>query len=85
MPSGNVKSLPVTSATATCIGTRPVRQSVLEPMAAAKPVVIRRYAEMTHQNVGAELAGLPDLIAASEDEYVGIAERLLQNPGKRRL
>ena len=54
-------------------------QSVLEPMAAAIPVVIRRYEEVSHQNVGAELAGHPDLIAASEDEYVGIAERLLQN------
>ena len=59
-------------------------QSVLEPMAAAKPVVIRRFAEVTHHNVGAELAGLPDLIAASEDEYVGIAERLLENPDLRR-
>jgi hypothetical protein len=58
-------------------------QSVLEPMAAAKPVVIRRYAEVSHLNVGAELAGLPDLIAASEDEYVGIAERLLENPDLR--
>ncbi|HYR43803.1 MAG TPA: glycosyltransferase family 4 protein, partial [Terriglobia bacterium] len=59
-------------------------QSVLEPMASAKPVVIRRYAEVTHQNVGAELAGLPDLNAASDDEYVEIAQRLLQNPDLRR-
>ena len=59
-------------------------QSVLEPMAAAKPVVIRRYAEVTHQNVGAELGGLPDLIAASDDEYVAIAERLLERPDLRR-
>jgi glycosyltransferase involved in cell wall biosynthesis len=58
-------------------------QSVLEPMAAAKPVVIRRYAEESHYNVGAELAGLPDLIAASEEEYVGIAQRLLENPDLR--
>jgi glycosyltransferase involved in cell wall biosynthesis len=59
-------------------------QSVLEPMAAAKPVVIRRYTEETHQNVGAELTGVPDLIATSEDEYVEIAGRLLQNPELRR-
>jgi hypothetical protein len=59
-------------------------QSVLEPMAAAKPVIIRRYAEETHQNVGAELGGIADLIAASEDEYVEIAGRLLQNPDLRR-
>lgn len=59
-------------------------QSVLEPMAAGKPVVIRRYAHETHQNVGAELGGLPDLIAGSDDEYVTIAERLLQDPDLRR-
>jgi Glycosyl transferases group 1 len=58
-------------------------QSVLEPMAAGKPVVIRKYSEETHQNVGAELAGLPDLIAANEQEYVAIAERLLENPHLR--
>ena len=31
-----------------------------------------------------ELAGLPDLIAASDDEYVAIAERLLERPDLRR-
>jgi glycosyltransferase involved in cell wall biosynthesis len=59
-------------------------QSVLEPMAAGKPVVIRRYAHETHQNVGAELGGIPDLIAASDDQYAAIAERLLQDPDVRR-
>src|SRR5207249_3318273 len=49
-------------------------QSVLEPMAAGKPMVIRQFAHKTHQNVGAELAGVPDLIAGSDDEYVAIAE-----------
>ncbi len=53
-------------------------QSVLEPMAAGKPVVIRRYVEASHYNVGAELAGLPDLIAGSEHEYIAIADRLLR-------
>ena len=59
-------------------------QSVLEPMAAAKPVVIHRYARVTHQNVGAELAGLKELIADSDDEYIAIVERLLPNPELRR-
>jgi predicted O-linked N-acetylglucosamine transferase (SPINDLY family) len=59
-------------------------QSVLEPMAAAIPVVIRQYAEVSHRNVGAELAGLPDLIAANEDDYIRIAERLIEHPDLRR-
>jgi predicted O-linked N-acetylglucosamine transferase (SPINDLY family) len=58
-------------------------QSVLEPMAAGKPVVIRQYNEETHQNVGAELARIPELIAAGEDEYVEVAGRLLRDPDLR--
>jgi len=60
-------------------------QSVLEPMAAGKPMVIRHFAHKTHQNVGAELAGVPDLIAGSDDEYVAIAERLLRDPDLRKM
>jgi hypothetical protein len=61
-------------------------QSILEPMAAAKPTVIRQYPELSHHlNVGAELADIPELIAGNDDEYVDIANRLIESPdlGKR--
>ena len=56
----------------------------MEPMAAAKPVVVRRYPEVTHLNVGSELVGAPELIAATDDEYVRIARRLIEDPELRR-
>ena len=58
-------------------------QSILEAMAASIPPVIRKYPHATHFNVGAELADMPDLIAGSEDEYVRIASRLIDNPDLR--
>ena len=59
-------------------------QSVLEPMAAAKPVVILRHAEATHFNAGAELAGLEEVSANTEDGYVELAARLIADPALRR-
>ena len=58
-------------------------QSVLEAMAASIPTVIRKYPHATHHNVGAELAQIPDLLAGDEDEYVQIANRLIDNPDVR--
>ena len=58
-------------------------QSVLEPMAAGKPVLIRQYAEVSHFNAGAELSGVPDLIADSDEDYVETAARLIESPELR--
>ncbi len=58
-------------------------QSVLEAMAASIPTVIRKYPHATHHNVGAELAEIPDLLADDEDEYVRIADRLIDAPHLR--
>jgi len=58
-------------------------QSILEAMAASIPPVIRKYPHATHYNVGAELAEMPDLLAGSEDEYVEIAGRLIDDPSLR--
>ena len=59
-------------------------QSVLEPMAAAKPVVILRHAEATHCNAGAELADIEEVSVYTEDDYVELAARLIENPALRR-
>ena len=58
-------------------------QSVLEPMAAAKPVVILRHREATHFNAGAELAGLEEVLADSEDGYVELATRFIKDVALR--
>ena len=58
-------------------------QSVLEAMAASIPTVIRKYPHATHHNVGAELVEIPDLLAADEDAYVRIADRLIDDPDLR--
>ncbi len=58
-------------------------QSILEPMSIAKPVVVLKYAEATHFNAGAELAGIPEAVVDSEDEYVELASRLIEDPGLR--
>lgn len=69
-----------------CLNSFPVSggQSVLEPMAAGKPVVILRYPSASHFNAGAELAGIPELIADSEAGYIEIAERLIRSSDLRR-
>ncbi len=59
-------------------------QSVLEPMAAATPVVILRHPEATHFNAGAELAGMEEVSANDEVEYVELAARLIAEPELRR-
>ena len=58
-------------------------QSVLEPMAAAKPVVILRHREATHFNAGAELAGLEEVLADSEDGYLELATRFIKDAALR--
>lgn len=58
-------------------------QSVLEPMAAGKPVVIRRYPTTSHFNAGAELSGIPAMIADSDEDYVQTAARLIESPDLR--
>jgi len=58
-------------------------QSILEAMAASIPAVIRKYPHATHYNVGAELAGLPELLADSEDDYVQITGELIREPAFR--
>jgi predicted O-linked N-acetylglucosamine transferase (SPINDLY family) len=59
-------------------------QSVLEPMAAAKPVVIFRHAKATHCNAGAELAGIEEVSVYSADDYVELAAKLIEDPALRR-
>ena len=53
--------------------------SILEAMAAGKPVVVLKYPPDSHYNSGAELVGVQDLIAANEQQYVALADRLIGN------
>jgi len=61
----------------------PDGSAVLEAMGAGKPMVVLRDAPDSLYNSGAELVGLPDLIASTEFEYIEIAERLLGNSALR--
>jgi len=57
--------------------------SILEAMGAGKPVVVLGYPADSHYNSGAELVGIPDLIAADRSKYIEIADRLIRNPSQR--
>ncbi len=57
--------------------------SLLEAMAAGKPIVVLRFPPDSHYNSGAELVGVRELIAPGEAGYVEIADRLLRNPALR--
>ncbi len=57
--------------------------SLLEAMGAGKPIVVLKYPPDSHYNSGAELVGIPELIARSEAEYPDIADRLIRNPSVR--
>jgi hypothetical protein len=57
--------------------------SILEAMGAGKPVVVLRFPPDSHYNSGAELVGVPELIAPGEADYIEIADRLLRNPALR--
>jgi predicted O-linked N-acetylglucosamine transferase (SPINDLY family) len=57
--------------------------SILEAMGAAKPVVVLGYPPDSHYNSGAELVGIPELIARNRVDYVEIADRLIRNPALR--
>ena len=57
--------------------------SILEAMGAGKPVVVLRYPPDSHYNSGAELVGIPELIAPGEADYVELADRLIRNADHR--
>jgi predicted O-linked N-acetylglucosamine transferase (SPINDLY family) len=57
--------------------------SILEAMGAGKPVVVLGYSSDSHYNSGAELVGIPELIARNRPGYVEIADRLIRNPAER--
>jgi glycosyltransferase involved in cell wall biosynthesis len=57
--------------------------AVIEAMGAAKPVVVLRFPSDSQYNSGAELVGLPELIAPGEADYIQIADRLLRDPALR--
>ena len=57
--------------------------SILEAMGAGKPVVVRGFPKDSHYNSGAELVGIPELIAKSEIDYIELADKLLKNPALR--
>jgi len=58
-------------------------QTVLEAMGAAKPVVALRFPPDSPHNSGAEVVGGRELTAASEANYIEIADRLLRNADLR--
>ena len=57
--------------------------SVLEAMGAGKPVVVLGYPSNSHYNSGAELVGIPELIARSRSAYADIAAGLIRKPEER--
>jgi glycosyltransferase involved in cell wall biosynthesis len=57
--------------------------SLLEAMAAGKPVVVLKHRPDSHYNSGAELVGINQLIARNEPEYAEIANRLIANADLR--
>jgi predicted O-linked N-acetylglucosamine transferase (SPINDLY family) len=57
--------------------------SLLEAMGAGKPVVVLQYPPDSHYNSGAELVGIPELIAPNESEFVEIANRLIRDVNLR--
>jgi predicted O-linked N-acetylglucosamine transferase (SPINDLY family) len=58
-------------------------QSILEAMGAGKPIVVLGYPSNSHYNSGAELVGIPQLIARNRPGYVEIADRLIRNAAER--
>jgi glycosyltransferase involved in cell wall biosynthesis len=56
---------------------------ILEAMGAGKPVVVLGYPSDSRYNSGAELVGIPELIARNRPGYVEIADRLIRNPAER--
>jgi glycosyltransferase involved in cell wall biosynthesis len=57
--------------------------SILEAMGAGRPIVVLGYPSDSHYNSGAELVGIPQLIARNKPGYVEIADRLIRNPAER--
>lgn len=57
--------------------------SLLEAMGAGRPVVVLRYPADSHYNSGAELVGIPELIASGEAEYTAAAARIIGDPRLR--
>ncbi len=57
--------------------------SILEAMGAGKPVVVLGYPSDSHYNSGAELVGIPELIARNRAGYIEIADRLIRKPAER--
>jgi glycosyltransferase involved in cell wall biosynthesis len=57
--------------------------SILEAMGAGKPVVVLRFPSDSHDNSGAELVGVRELIAPGEADYIEIADRLLRTAAFR--
>jgi hypothetical protein len=57
--------------------------SILEAMGAGKPIVVLKFPADSHDNSGAELVGVRELIAPGEADYIDIADRLLRSPDFR--
>jgi hypothetical protein len=57
--------------------------SILEAMGAGKPVVVLGYPRDSHYNSGAELVGIPELIAKNRTGYIEIADRLIRDSTQR--
>jgi glycosyltransferase involved in cell wall biosynthesis len=57
--------------------------SILEAMGAGRPIVVLGHAANSHYNSGAELVGIPELIAKNRPGYVEIADRLIRSPEER--
>jgi glycosyltransferase involved in cell wall biosynthesis len=57
--------------------------SVLEAMAASRPVVVHRFPSDSEYNSAAELVGAAELTAPGEGDYIEITDRLLRNRPSR--
>ena len=57
--------------------------SLLEAMGAGKPVVVLGYPSDSHYNSGAELVGLDELVAAGQEAFIEIADKLIRDADYR--
>ena len=53
-------------------------RSILDAMAAGKPVIVRGYPHDSRSNRGAELVGLEEMIALSAGDFVDRACRMIE-------
>jgi hypothetical protein len=58
-------------------------RAVMEAMGAGKPVVVHRFPSDSQYNSGAELVGVPELIAPGEADYIQITDQLLRDQALR--